>query len=361
MNDSPPAPAVVEPLHPDPDIAQSLEFDPVPRRARVDGWSAEKQRAFIAALATTGSHHRAVKAVGMRVPSVVRLREGEGAESFSAAWDRAVAVAAGNRTSRLQSSVAAVTAAHGPRAPLPVVCDGCAAQGVAGEESFAGIADILAFDPAPSRGERAWDDERQRGFIAALAVTGSPRIAAKSVGRHVIGAEKLRKMRGGRGFAEAWEAALEIARERELMDMGDELCDLADQSGPSPGGRYGICINEFGEEEDEESLVRRGEEARASITNKLLGCRRLFLQEICIDPDKRAAWEVLCGPADWEKAAGFQPQDDEEHNRANMRQPDMVLTAGAGWMAMITDGEAGEARLQERVDRMYEGQEMGNE
>ena len=40
-------------------LGDLLEFTPVPREVeRVDGWSPEKQRAFIAALAATGSRFR---------------------------------------------------------------------------------------------------------------------------------------------------------------------------------------------------------------------------------------------------------------------------------------------------------------
>jgi len=36
-------------------IAPMLDFEPVPRKYRYDGWTAERRRAFIAALAETGS------------------------------------------------------------------------------------------------------------------------------------------------------------------------------------------------------------------------------------------------------------------------------------------------------------------
>jgi hypothetical protein len=47
-------------------LGDLLDFTPVPRKKqRVDGWSAEKQRAFIAALAATGSKRRAAMSIGM--------------------------------------------------------------------------------------------------------------------------------------------------------------------------------------------------------------------------------------------------------------------------------------------------------
>ena len=41
------------------------EFEPVPRKFRHDGWTPERQRAFIAALADTGSVSRAAAMVNM--------------------------------------------------------------------------------------------------------------------------------------------------------------------------------------------------------------------------------------------------------------------------------------------------------
>ena len=34
---------------------------------------------------------------------------------------------------------------------VPVICDKCRAQGMAGDPAFAAIPDILAFDPVPRR------------------------------------------------------------------------------------------------------------------------------------------------------------------------------------------------------------------
>jgi len=63
------------------------DFAPVPlTRQRRDGWTAEKQRAFIAALARTGVVASAARAVGMGVTSAYNLRRRPGAESFARAW-----------------------------------------------------------------------------------------------------------------------------------------------------------------------------------------------------------------------------------------------------------------------------------
>jgi hypothetical protein len=66
-------------------------FEPAPGRARKDGWTAERQRTFIATLARTGCVGRAAAAAGMSRESAYRLRRRRGAESFAAAWDSILA------------------------------------------------------------------------------------------------------------------------------------------------------------------------------------------------------------------------------------------------------------------------------
>jgi hypothetical protein len=63
---------------------------PVLRKRRADGWSPQRQRDFIAALADTGSVKAATRIVGMSEQSCYRLRREPGAENFAAAWDAAV-------------------------------------------------------------------------------------------------------------------------------------------------------------------------------------------------------------------------------------------------------------------------------
>ena len=85
-NDSP------DPL--DPDLTGTImEFTPVSlERLRANGWSPPVQRRFIHALSVMGSVGAAARAVGMGRVSAYRLREREGAESFAAAWDRAISL-----------------------------------------------------------------------------------------------------------------------------------------------------------------------------------------------------------------------------------------------------------------------------
>ena len=72
--------------------AEPIAFTPVPTSSmRHDGWSPERQRQFIVALAAMGVVGRAAKAVGMGATSAYRLRGRAGAGSFAVAWDMALA------------------------------------------------------------------------------------------------------------------------------------------------------------------------------------------------------------------------------------------------------------------------------
>jgi hypothetical protein len=62
---------------------------PVRRRPRMDGWTEEKQRRFIEALADTGLVSAAAKAVGMARESAYKLRRSAHGAAFARAWDAA--------------------------------------------------------------------------------------------------------------------------------------------------------------------------------------------------------------------------------------------------------------------------------
>ena len=68
----------------------ALAFHPVPGRQRHDGWTPDRQRRFVAALALTGTVARAAHAVGMSGASAYNLRRRPQAESFAGAWDAAL-------------------------------------------------------------------------------------------------------------------------------------------------------------------------------------------------------------------------------------------------------------------------------
>ena len=66
------------------------EFAPVPRKYRHDGWTPERQKAFIEALADTGCVTRAAASVNMAQANCYTLRRAAGAEEFRRAWDAAL-------------------------------------------------------------------------------------------------------------------------------------------------------------------------------------------------------------------------------------------------------------------------------
>lgn len=67
-----------------------VRWKPVPRKPRRDGWTPERQRAFIAALAELGCIEHAARSVGISVKSCYQLRRAPKAEGFAAAWDAAL-------------------------------------------------------------------------------------------------------------------------------------------------------------------------------------------------------------------------------------------------------------------------------
>ena len=83
----PQLPAVI-----DTQLPEELHFTPVVRRyhANKNSITADKQRAFIKALAETGSVTIAAKVIGNSPTSLYSLKLVSGAESFGAAWDKAI-------------------------------------------------------------------------------------------------------------------------------------------------------------------------------------------------------------------------------------------------------------------------------
>jgi len=65
-------------------------YTPVTLRARHDGWTADRQRAFLAALSETGCISDACKAAGVTPRSAYRLRARPDATAFARAWDEAL-------------------------------------------------------------------------------------------------------------------------------------------------------------------------------------------------------------------------------------------------------------------------------
>lgn len=69
------------------------DFTPVRTRARFDGWTAERQRIFLTALAESGCISIACHDAGMTARSAYRLRAHPDGASFARAWDHALRLA----------------------------------------------------------------------------------------------------------------------------------------------------------------------------------------------------------------------------------------------------------------------------
>lgn len=67
-----------------------LVFSPTSLRPRHDGWTADRQRAFIEAIADSGCVTQACRAVGVSVQSAYRLRRHPKGQPFAIAWDAAL-------------------------------------------------------------------------------------------------------------------------------------------------------------------------------------------------------------------------------------------------------------------------------
>lgn len=82
--------------------------------------------------------------------------------------------------------------------------------------------DMLAlappFDPVPLARVRhdGWTPQKQRLFLAVLAMTASVGTAARSLGMSRKSAYDLRKRKGAESFARAWDEAIEDARMRAI-------------------------------------------------------------------------------------------------------------------------------------------------
>lgn len=90
------------------------DFNPVPRqRNRHDGWTPERQRAFLEALADTGSVRLAARTVNMASEGAYQLRRQPGAEEFAAAWNAAL-----DHGIRRLEDIALERAIHGVEVPV---------------------------------------------------------------------------------------------------------------------------------------------------------------------------------------------------------------------------------------------------
>lgn len=112
---------------------------------------------------------------------------------------------------------------------IPVICDRCRITGIAGLGDFSHLGDLLDFTPVPRAVERVngWTPDRQRGFIAALAATGSRRRAAHALGMSAYGVVNLQRSAGAESFNAAYDRALAIAKAHGSLRLASEVADVA--------------------------------------------------------------------------------------------------------------------------------------
>lgn len=89
------------------------DWVPVLKKRRHDGWSPQRQRAFIEALADSGSVTYAARTVGMSRQACYELRRSPGAENFDRAWEVAI-----HASSRQLIDIAFDRAINGIEEPL---------------------------------------------------------------------------------------------------------------------------------------------------------------------------------------------------------------------------------------------------
>lgn len=198
--------------------------------------------------------------------------------------------------------------------PLPVICDRCRAEGLAGEDPFEAFGALLDFEPVPRLKKRAdgWDAEVQRAYIAALSLTGSDTAACRAVQRSAFGVTQLLKHEGSEGFRAARDEALAMAADERSRRLAEGLRAVAaGEAGwrpPEPpwsgsAARCVVPVPAEPEPEDEAAEARRaadyltalfkryvakiGEERTARLAGRIVAAdfylRQVTVLEVCMD------------------------------------------------------------------------------
>jgi hypothetical protein len=180
----------------------------------------------------------------------------------------------------------------------------------------------IDFTPVPrdARGARSdgWTEARQREFIDMLAATGSVRAACRGVGLQPAGIYRLRHRTGAESFRAAWDAAVERGTQQVRDILIDHSLNGVPESvwwaGKEVGERRKFNHNtmrwivERGErgrgrtESDEdrdrnEALAQKWVDDMLRLINSEANDERMRIRH---DPQKRAAYELLRGPVDWD-------------------------------------------------------------
>jgi hypothetical protein len=264
------------------DLPPDLQFDPVPRRAaRSNGFTAERQRAFVQALAAGGSVRLACKAIQCSSHAMYKLRNAAGAESFSAAWDNAVR--------------------RGARRVLDVMIDN--------------------------------------------AVNGTPEYLYQN-GQLI--AERRRFNTRGQMWLVAHYMPDQFAVEGGLMHH------------PGSAAQQKRLKEQWRREwyaEHSANQRKTRDDAQESYSGKVNTIRAAFKRSIAEDPVRRAAWEILTGPTDWDDTSKV-PQYDNlpevNHNRPDMIVLQAALNVDTPDFGLMKAAEAGELgpELQAEAERV---------
>jgi hypothetical protein len=229
--------------------------------------------------------------------------------------------------------------------PIPLLCDRCRAEGVAGEPPFADMGDLLDFEPVPRRPRAdGWDAEVQRAYILALAATGSKRQAVLAVGKSPfgvdqlmkVGVDQLMKAKGSEGFNAASERALAIAADNKSRRLAEGLGAVAAAARLRPPGpawakaatrRHAPALPEPEAEPEAEpgpaALSEEQEEVRFELLLAIVGKYLLKLQE-----ERRSRLEGRIAEADLYL------------RQVTMLEVAMDVTSGDG-MALLRDARLG--------------------
>ncbi len=253
------------------DLPPDLQFEPVERQIRrKNGFTPERQRAFIAALAACGSVRLACKTIGCSNHAMHKLRHGAGAESFSAAWDNAVA--------------------RGVRRILDVMVD----------NAVNGTPEYLYQNGQLVAERRRFNT---RGMMWLVSHYMPDRFAVEGGLMHQPGnPAQLKRLK------EQW-------REEWRREMEDEMDGKRAGSGrhsPYSGGR------------GDNARVATAEETYHSIMERMHVLKLNFdddeAQKHVGDPEKQAAFDILNGPQDWDRlAAQKQAREIEDENNRQRR------------------------------------------
>lgn len=201
------------------------------------------------------------------------------------------------------------------------------------DDSYAPTPPLLPdFVPVPRKNtvSHGWTIAKQRGFIEALAMTGSVRMATEAVGMSHCGVYKLRNAPGAASFARAWDEAVSLGAAR----IRDVLFDQAIHGIPETviiGKKTRIERRRFNHRtmiwalqhhmpdqypggstlaarpKPWETELPSIEQVQEEIRERLAALNRPHMAAIARDPAKRAAYDLLNPDHDydWDEVAGW--------------------------------------------------------